>query len=369
MKRLFISIDTIFPPNSGYRKSVLGRIHESVLNGDQTFVIEFDIGENNTTPSIFQGADFFRFYHPWTRSRFRKNLANFLSLFSPLTRLQQFYSHTHFQSNISTLIEAIAPDEIIFESLWLSSSIPDHSESTLILVSHDNATQYLYEMAHTSSTFFKRIMFYIDYLKLKRTERGIYTPPHLQHVFLTEADRIFYTNEYQITRTQLATNLLYLPIPVKRKNPSENFFLFTGSILFAQNEYALRWYADKVIPAFRALSQGIEIPILYVTGKITPEKIKPFEHFRFIQFLGELSEEELVAKQASCLALLSPIITGTGIKIKNLEAAQKSIPVIMTPHSAQGIPNGANTIIAASDSPEDYALTLFKYLHSSLNDV
>jgi len=108
--------------------------------------------------------------------------------------------------------------------------------------------------------------------------------------------------------------------------------VFTGGLTYQPNLDALRAYVDNILPAFVQLA--VEPPQLSVIG-ICPEYLKAGLKHRSIRFLGYISDvnEELRKHQV----FLAPIVSGSGIKTKILEAMACGLPVIALPDAVSGI--------------------------------
>jgi glycosyltransferase involved in cell wall biosynthesis len=108
--------------------------------------------------------------------------------------------------------------------------------------------------------------------------------------------------------------------------------VFTGGLTYQPNLDALRTYVEKVLPAFAQL--GIEPPQLSVIG-LCPEALKAGLAHPTIRFLGYVPDvnEELRRHQV----FLAPIVSGSGIKTKVLEAMACGLPVIALPDAVSGI--------------------------------
>jgi glycosyltransferase involved in cell wall biosynthesis len=108
--------------------------------------------------------------------------------------------------------------------------------------------------------------------------------------------------------------------------------VFTGGLTYQPNLDALRAYVEKVLPAFAQL--GVEPPQLSVIG-LCPEPLKAGLAHPTIRFLGYVPDinEELKNYQV----FLAPIVSGTGVKTKVLEAMACGLPVIALPDAVSGL--------------------------------
>ena len=108
--------------------------------------------------------------------------------------------------------------------------------------------------------------------------------------------------------------------------------VFTGGLTYQPNLDALRTYVEKVLAAFSQLR--IAPPQLSVIGAC-PEPLKAALAHPTIRFLGYVSDinEELRKYQV----FFAPIVSGSGIKTKVLEAMACGLPVIALPDAVSGI--------------------------------
>lgn len=361
---LIISIDNMSPLNSGYRKSANGRILEHPNDVD-LLIVEMDIGENSKIKTVPHRSNvcYIKLYHPWTTTRLKKSVYSIRTLFSRLPRLMKMYSSRVFRRNISRIIEDFRPTEIVFESVMGFYAVDESVDIRKTINSMDILNNYLLEMSRNSVGLIKKAFYWMDYLKSLLVERCVFADKRIKHIFLTQNDAEYYHRKFG-TLYELATNKLFVERVEHKPNTSAPFFLFAGSPEFSQNYAAIEWYSEKVYPQIQASRCN---PILLVTGRCSEETLRTLSKYPFLKILGEISVSELMNLQITCQALLSPIVGGTGIKVKNLEAVQMGIPVIMTPHSAKGIEATSNAFVSETDSPRDFAKLIVQYIAN--NDI
>lgn len=105
--------------------------------------------------------------------------------------------------------------------------------------------------------------------------------------------------------------------------------LFTGKLDYEPNLQALRWYRDHVLPHLGRSGVRLEV-IGHCPSDVRAELESPSIHF-----LGYV--DDLFAALGRGRAFVAPIVSGTGVKTKVLEALAAGLPVVATPSGVEGI--------------------------------
>lgn len=135
-------------------------------------------------------------------------------------------------------------------------------------------------------------------------------------------------------------NIEYLPTPFKENKDkwignNSNYILFSGSLDFYPNYHGIKWFIKEIFYEFIKEYPTVKLKI---TGKINEKIKKELSIYNNIEFTGFVSDKDLKALLLNCNYMVIPIIKGSGIKIKLLEALSMGIPTIVTEHCYEGMP-------------------------------
>lgn len=118
------------------------------------------------------------------------------------------------------------------------------------------------------------------------------------------------------------------------------------------NRNGINWFFEKVFPL---LNKDVKICII---GKIT-NSIAEFPNVEKIEFADDLNQYYSNSKLAIC-----PMFTGTGLKIKVIEAMSFGIPVVCNERGTDGLYNKTNNGSLVTNNPEKFA----QYIHKLIDN-
>ncbi|WEK44117.1 MAG: glycosyltransferase family 4 protein [Candidatus Sphingomonas colombiensis] len=140
------------------------------------------------------------------------------------------------------------------------------------------------------------------------------------------------------------------PAPPAGDPPSAPVALFIGGA-FAANVEALRWLLDEVWPLVR---KALPAARLRVVGKVADVSgLNWPEGAERVGFVDDVADEYRAARVA-----LAPLLFGSGIKIKVVEALGHGVPVVATGCGADGIEHAPPAALAIVDRAEDFAASV-----------
>ena len=148
--------------------------------------------------------------------------------------------------------------------------------------------------------------------------------------------------------------LLREPRALRRAMSDKPVFTFLGGFDYAPNEDGMSWFLEV---CREAVLNAIPDVVIQVVGAGTerglPQAAAWGDRVRFLGWVDDLDDV-----LSHSVALLSPLRTGSGVKIKVLEAFARGVPVVATPAGVQGIVADESTGCLVGATAEDLAAAM-----------
>jgi GT2 family glycosyltransferase len=150
-------------------------------------------------------------------------------------------------------------------------------------------------------------------------------------------------------------NTAQYPYPGGPREPYT--MLFLGSFRHAPNQVALEWFARQVLPL---VLEKIPRARLLVAGSDPPPRHAFPDPGNAIDLLGFV--EDIQPLFSSCAVFICPIRSGSGVRVKLLEAFASGIPVVSTALGAEGLARRDGEFCALADDTDAFAAKVVQVL-------
>jgi GT2 family glycosyltransferase len=137
-----------------------------------------------------------------------------------------------------------------------------------------------------------------------------------------------------------------------------NTMLFLGSFRHGPNLTAIDWFVKRILP--HILEQKPEARLV-VVGSDPPPRDLFAKAGRAIELVGFV--EDIRAELARCAVFVCPVLSGSGVRVKLLEAFAAGIPVVSTTIGAEGLGRNDGEFCALADAPEVFAAKVLEILN------
>jgi glycosyltransferase involved in cell wall biosynthesis len=134
--------------------------------------------------------------------------------------------------------------------------------------------------------------------------------------------------------------------------------LFLGSFRHLPNVEALNWFVRRVFPLVREREPGVRL--ILIGSEPPPRHSLPGD--AAIELMGFV--EDVREPLARYSVFLCPILSGSGVRVKLLEAFASGIPVVSTRLGAEGLASVDGEICALADDPETFAAKVLELLEN-----
>ena len=301
-----------------------------------------------------------------------KLIPAFLHLFRKKSyNISRFYSKS-FAKKISEKLSANNFDAVQFETIFMApylSIVKEKTSAPCILRQHNMESEIWERRANREVNPLKK--WYVKHLtkRLRDYEKKM-LPKFDSIVWVTEHDLQKGKNESGHTPNFVVPSGVEIPIETSELKTNKNKWYHLGALDWPPNLEALMWFLKSVWPKMIEENRELE---LHIAGRNCPNFLKKYKA-KGVYVYGEIpNKETFLVDKSVCLV---PIKSGSGIRIKLLEAIANKKIVVSTEIGSQGIPkkllkstilaNSAEGFISAAKRVHDIDAKIIDEMKSNL---
>lgn len=227
-----------------------------------------------------------------------------------------------------------------------------------VLEEHNSMTRWMYEQYCAQTQSLRRARYWLTYWKHRRFETWLYAQFDACTVVSELDARV--VREWLAFRKPLAVipnamdSEYYRPL----YQPRPNTLIFNGSLTYEANREAMQFFKREIWEQIRAAVPGVTLSI---TGR--SNGVQHSIAGEGITFTGYLDDIRPAVGQA--WACVVPLRTGSGTRLKILEAMALGTPVIATSKGAEGLDVTHGKDILLADTPIEFATQTITLLHDA----
>lgn len=249
-----------------------------------------------------------------------------------------------FRRKLFKIIKENNYDIVVFETIYMApylNLVKKFSNAICVLRTHNIENQIWTRIADNEKNFLKRL--YVRHLTkcLKKYEDTVVN--NFDALACISPAEVSYFNA-------INPNLKCKHVPFSFKNSNVSVeksklkkeFYHLGSMDWIPNLEGMKWFFDEVLPILK--ESGLELKIK-IAGRNMPESFYKY-NCNILEVVGEIEDVNDFIENKSCLFV--PLFSGSGVRIKIIEAMSFGKAVISTSLGAEGInyTDGTNIIIA-----------------------
>lgn len=230
-----------------------------------------------------------------------------------------------------------------FSQMFLYAKLLKHKNK--ILMSHDVITQ---RYSRSSNKLIEFLCYHTEKWILNTSNAHIFT--------FSDKDSKLIHDYFKLPSIPTS---FYLSENILSSSPQyvDGYFVFFAMWKRSDNYEGLEWFLLNVLPH---CSKNVNFKI--IGAGLNNKIIEIISHLDNVEYLGFVENPYPII--ANSTALISPLFTGAGVKVKVIEALACGTPIIGTQLSFEGIAEEFSEFMIQAESPNDFLCVMSKLSQS-----
>ncbi len=265
--------------------------------------------------------------------------------------IQRFYSK-EYEAQIIQVLKEHQPDLVLVEGIYLSmynDVIRQNSTAKILLRSYNIEFEIWERLAHSEKNILKKLFLKNLWPKIKAFEQK-----HIEDfdgiITITEKDESFFRKEgYKKPLMTINAGVDFSKIKYHPSEEIHNDLCFIGNMEWLPNIQGIEWFMKFIFPIVQQAYPSI---VLHVAGKNMSRAMME-RKVAGIVFHGTVDSADEFMKAHGILIV--PLLSGSGMRLKIIEAMASGKCIVSTSVGAEGIEYVEGESIHIADSIDAFA--------------
>ena len=361
MKILQITNKVPVPPKDGGSIASFRLAEGLAAGGHEVHLLAMNTSKHFIEESIIKGYEkkniTIRTSYVNTRINPFRALSNLL--FSRLPYNAVRFISRDFREKLITSLISINPDIIILENLYPALYLKDIRSTSIspVVYRAHNVESEIWQRAACNARSLRKWYLKILARRIKRFETGILNKYDFL-VPITERDALS-LNKLGNTKPVyvLPTGFPLSGKPSAMTDSTGSKIAHLGALDWLPNQEGLLWFIEKVLPRLRKIYPDIEF---HLAGRNAPQWLEKRISVDGVIYHGEITDARKFIE--SHQIHIVPLFSGSGMRIKILEAMALGKTIVTTSLGTEGIDTRNDQNILIADNVDDFTERVLKGL-------
>lgn len=249
-------------------------------------------------------------------------------------------------------------DAVHADQLTMGQFAVDLPLSVRVLDEH-NAVWTIVRRAALHEPWWRRPVAELEWHKLRAYEGALCARFDAVTV-VSDTDRIDLEQaaEQPLTTLEIPIAIDPVELPFEPRGPAARGILSLATMFYPPNVEGVHWFATEVLPLVRA---DLPTIIFRIVGSRPPAQIQQLgTATSAIEVTGYVADVTGILRQSGVLVV--PLHSGSGMRVKILEAFARGIPVVSTSIGVEGIEAVPGEHLLVADTPAEFAAAVTRIL-------
>lgn len=353
MNILFLSTENPYPPDHGHHIRTL-HILKALAKSNTIYFIGFaktadELDYANYLREFCASVDIF--LAPYGALKLQFALMALLNLFSRKPLIAQRYLKKPAINRIKGLVAEKKIDLLHYDMLHLSSYSEKIQFNPIVVTNHNVESLRLYRWYRIEKNLLLKPYLLLQYKKLLHFEKKM-CPKFDKCIVVSKDDRdLLLSMCHRDNFTIIPNGVDSEFFKPGREGIQPNSLIWTGGMDDPHNRHAVNYFLERILPLIRLKLP--EVKVMVIGRSPTAKLLREAKENPNIEIKGFVEDIRPYLNRAA--VFIAPLSSGSGTKIKVLNALSQAKAVITTTVGAEGIEVTNNENIIIADDPRQFA--------------